>query len=63
VAKTLESTKTLRMRIAELAQTVDSVSELEAQFLELSRSFGAASRTNRESTETVGDAPSISTGR
>jgi hypothetical protein len=39
IATTLESTKTMKARIAELDQSVDSVSELEVQFLELSRCF------------------------
>jgi len=55
VAKTLESTKILTTRIVELEHSVASISELEAQFLELSRCFGDASDINRENTEAGGD--------
>jgi hypothetical protein len=54
VAVTLKSAKTLRSRIAELEQSVDLVSELETQFLELSRCFGAASGINHEAVEAAG---------
>jgi vacuolar-type H+-ATPase subunit I/STV1 len=54
VAVTLESAKTLRSRIAELEQSVDLVSELETQFLELSRCFGAASGIDHEAVEAAG---------
>ena len=40
IATTPDLTKTLKARIAELDQSVDSVSELENRFLELARCFG-----------------------
>ena len=53
VTMTLESTKTLRIRITELEQSVDSISALETQFVELSRCFGAASDINHEGVEAL----------
>lgn len=54
VAVTLESAKTVRSRIAELEQSVDLVSELETQFLEVSRCFGDHSGINDEGVEAPG---------
>jgi hypothetical protein len=59
VAITLESAKTVRARIAALEQSVDLVSELETQFLELSRCFGAHSGIDHEGVEAAGELRSM----